>query len=70
MAKAIALSIDGTWQRIQFTPDLLPTDVTGVQVFNRQSNQFEFHPGGVFANIVIADEVNRACRRRSPRCSR
>ena len=60
MAKAIALSIDGTWQRVQFTPDLLPTDVTGVQIFNRQSNQFEFHPGGVFANIVIADEVNRA----------
>jgi MoxR-like ATPase len=60
LAKAIALSIDGSWQRIQFTPDLLPTDVTGVQIFNRQSNQFEFHPGGVFANIVIADEVNRA----------
>jgi len=60
MAKAMALSIDGTWQRIQFTPDLLPTDVTGVQIFNRQTNQFDFHPGGVFANIVIADEVNRA----------
>jgi MoxR-like ATPase len=60
MAKAMALSIDGTWQRIQFTPDLLPTDVTGVQIFNRQSNQFDFHPGGVFANIVVADEINRA----------
>jgi MoxR-like ATPase len=60
MAKAMAQSIDGTWQRIQFTPDLLPTDVTGVQIFNRQTNQFEFHPGGVFANVVIADEINRA----------
>ena len=60
MAKAMALSIDGTWQRVQFTPDLLPTDVTGVQIFNRQTNEFDFHPGGVFANIVIADEVNRA----------
>ena len=60
LAKALAQSIDGTWQRIQFTPDLLPTDVTGVQIFNRQSNQFDFHPGGVFANVVIADEINRA----------
>jgi MoxR-like ATPase len=60
MAKAMALSIDGTWQRIQFTPDLLPTDVTGVQIFNRLTNEFDFHPGGVFANIVVADEVNRA----------
>jgi MoxR-like ATPase len=60
LAKAMAQSIDGTWQRIQFTPDLLPTDVTGVQIFNRQTNQFDFHPGGVFANVVIADEINRA----------
>ncbi len=60
LAKAIAQSIDGSWQRIQFTPDLLPTDVTGVQIFNRQTSQFEFHPGGVFANIVVADEINRA----------
>jgi MoxR-like ATPase len=60
LAKALAHSIDGTWQRIQFTPDLLPTDVTGVQIYNRQSHQFEFHPGGVFANIVVADEINRA----------
>lgn len=60
LAKAIAQSIDGSWQRIQFTPDLLPSDVTGVQIFNRASNEFEFHPGGVFANVVIGDEINRA----------
>jgi MoxR-like ATPase len=60
LGKALAESIDGTWNRIQFTPDLLPTDVTGVQIFNRQSNQFEFRPGGVFANIILGDEINRA----------
>jgi MoxR-like ATPase len=60
LAKAIAQSIDGSWQRIQFTPDLLPSDVTGVQIFNRATNEFVFHPGGVFANVVIGDEINRA----------
>ncbi len=60
MAKAIAHSIDGTWSRIQFTPDLLPSDVTGVSVWNRVANEFEFRPGGVFADIVLADEINRA----------
>ena len=60
LGKALAESIDGTWNRIQFTPDLLPTDITGVQIFNRQSSQFEFRPGGVFANIVLGDEINRA----------
>jgi MoxR-like ATPase len=60
MAKAIARSIDGTWHRIQFTPDLLPSDVTGVSVWNRGTGEFEFRPGGVFANVVLADEVNRA----------
>jgi MoxR-like ATPase len=60
LGKALAESIDGTWNRIQFTPDLLPTDVTGVQIFNRQSNTFEFRPGGVFANIILGDEINRA----------
>jgi MoxR-like ATPase len=60
LGKALAESIDGTWNRIQFTPDLLPTDVTGVQIFNRQTSQFEFRPGGVFANIVLGDEINRA----------
>ena len=60
LAKAIARSIGGTWQRIQFTPDLLPSDVTGVSVWNRGTDAFEFRPGGVFANIVLADEINRA----------
>jgi len=60
LAKSIASSIDGSWQRIQFTPDLLPSDVTGVQIFNRATNEFVFHPGGVFANVVIGDEINRA----------
>jgi MoxR-like ATPase len=60
LAKAIARSIDGTWHRIQFTPDLLPSDVTGVSVWNRATDEFEFRPGGIFANIVLADEVNRA----------
>jgi MoxR-like ATPase len=60
LAKAIARSIDGSWHRIQFTPDLLPSDVTGVSVWNRAENEFEFRQGGIFANIVLADEVNRA----------
>jgi MoxR-like ATPase len=60
LAKAIARSIDGTWHRIQFTPDLLPSDVTGVSVWNRVTGEFEFRAGGVFANVVLADEVNRA----------
>jgi MoxR-like ATPase len=60
LAKAIARSIDGTWHRIQFTPDLLPSDVTGVSVWTRGTNEFEFRSGGIFANIVLADEVNRA----------
>ncbi len=60
MAKAVARSIDGTWSRIQFTPDLLPSDVTGVSVWNRVENEFEFRPGGVFADVVLADEINRA----------
>jgi len=60
LAKAMAASIGGTWRRIQFTPDLLPSDVTGVSVWNRADNEFEFRPGGVFANVVLADEINRA----------
>jgi MoxR-like ATPase len=60
MAKALARSINGTWSRIQFTPDLLPSDVTGVSVWNRVANEFEFRPGGVFADVVLADEINRA----------
>jgi MoxR-like ATPase len=60
LARAIAASIRGQWRRIQFTPDLLPSDVSGVTIFNQASRGFEFHPGPVFANIVIADEINRA----------
>src|SRR6185436_3581931 len=60
LAKAIAASIGGEWRRVQFTPDLLPSDVTGVSVWDRGRNDFEFRQGGVFANIVLADEINRA----------
>jgi MoxR-like ATPase len=60
IARALAASISGKWSRIQFTPDLLPSDVTGVTIFNQASRTFDFHPGGVFANIVVADEINRA----------
>jgi len=60
LAKALARSIDCTINRIQFTPDLLPSDVTGVAVLNRRTNEFEFRAGPVFANIVVGDEINRA----------
>jgi len=60
LSKALARSIDGTVRRIQFTPDLLPSDVTGVSIYNRTTGAFEFRPGGVFANIVVGDEINRA----------
>ena len=60
LSKALARSIDCTVARIQFTPDLLPSDVTGVSIFNQDTREFEFRPGGVFANIVVGDEINRA----------
>ncbi|WP_125610607.1 AAA family ATPase [Specibacter cremeus] len=60
LAKALARTIDCTVSRIQFTPDLLPSDITGVSMFNQASATFEFRPGAVFANIVIGDEINRA----------
>ena len=60
LSKTLARAIDGTVRRIQFTPDLLPSDVTGVSVFNQDTRTFEFRPGGVFANIVVGDEINRA----------
>jgi MoxR-like ATPase len=60
LSKALARSIDSTVKRIQFTPDLLPSDVTGVSVFNQDTREFEFRPGGIFANIVVGDEINRA----------
>src|ERR671924_546106 len=60
LAKSIARSIDCSFRRIQFTPDLLPTDVTGVNVFSQETGDFEFRPGAIFANIVLGDEINRA----------
>ena len=63
MAKALALSIDAKFKRIQFTPDLLPSDILGVSVFNQQDQSFHFHEGPIFANIVLADEINRASPR-------
>ncbi len=60
LAKSLARSIDCRFARIQFTPDLLPSDVTGVSVFNQKSGEFEFRPGPVFANVVLADEINRS----------
>ncbi|MBJ2119671.1 MoxR family ATPase [Arthrobacter sp. MSA 4-2] len=60
LAKTLARTIDCTVNRIQFTPDLLPSDVTGVSIYNQDSRRFEFRPGPVFANIVIGDEINRA----------
>src|SRR3712207_3741988 len=60
LAKALAASVDASVRRIQFTPDLLPSDVTGVSVYDQETREFEFKPGAVFANIVVADEINRA----------
>jgi MoxR-like ATPase len=60
LAKALAATVQGTSSRIQFTPDLLPSDVTGVSIYNRETRQFEFRPGGIFANIIVGDEINRA----------
>ena len=60
LAKAVARSIDCSFRRLQFTPDMLPTDVTGVNVFNQEHGDFEFKPGAIFANIVLGDEINRA----------
>jgi MoxR-like ATPase len=63
LARSLAAALGAPWQRIQFTPDLLPSDVTGVSVFHSDSNSFVFHPGPVFANVVLADEINRASPR-------
>ena len=63
LAKAVARSLDCVFKRIQFTPDLLPSDVTGLNYFNQKSEQFEFLPGPIMANVVLADEINRATPR-------
>ena len=63
LAKSLARSIDGKFQRIQCTPDLLPTDITGTNIWNPSTGKFEFLPGPVFANVLLADEINRATPR-------
>ena len=63
LARSIAISLGGQFKRLQCTPDLLPNDVTGVSVFNQQTGQFEFRPGPIFVNILLADEINRATPR-------
>jgi MoxR-like ATPase len=63
MAKSLAKSIGGTFKRVQFTPDLLPSDITGFNVFNQQTNTFTFQPGPVMTNILLADEINRTIQR-------
>ncbi|MBR6050250.1 MAG: MoxR family ATPase [Clostridia bacterium] len=60
LARSLAASIDGVYRRIQFTPDLLPSDVTGINFFNMKESEFRFMPGPVFSNILLADEINRA----------
>ena len=60
LARSIARSVDCSFRRVQFTPDLLPSDITGVNVFNQKTREFEFQPGPVFANLVLGDEINRA----------
>lgn len=63
LAKSIARSINATFKRVQFTPDLLPTDITGVSIFNQKQQEFEFREGPIFTNILLADEINRATPR-------
>src|ERR1700759_2232854 len=60
LARPMAETVNGTSSRIQFTPDLLPGDITGVSIYDQRTSTFEFHPGPIFANIVLADEINRA----------
>jgi len=59
-ARSVATALGLSFQRVQFTPDLLPSDVLGTHVFNEKSREFEFQPGPIFANVVLADEINRA----------
>ena len=60
LARSLAATVQGTHSRIQFTPDLLPSDVTGITIYDQKTQEFEFHKGPIFANIVLADEINRA----------
>jgi len=63
LARAMAISLGGSFKRLQCTPDLMPNDVTGVSIFNQRSGEFEFRPGPVFVNVLLADEINRATPR-------
>src|SRR5881394_2091898 len=63
LAKALARSIDARFKRVQFTPDMLPSDILGVSVYNQRDQEFEFHEGPVFTNVLLADEINRASPR-------
>lgn len=63
LARALARSIEGTFHRVQFTPDLMPSDITGVSIYNQKTGEFEFQPGPIFSNIVLVDEVNRSTPR-------
>ena len=63
LARALAHSVGCSFKRIQCTPDLLPTDVTGASIFNQKTTEFEFRPGPIFAQVVLADEINRATPR-------
>ena len=63
LAKSLAKSLDAEFGRIQFTPDLLPSDITGLNYYNQKAGEFQFRPGPVFANIILADEINRATPR-------
>jgi MoxR-like ATPase len=60
LARSLARSLDGSFRRIQFTPDLLPSDVTGIHFYNQKVGDFEYRPGPIFAQVVLADEINRA----------
>ncbi|MFN3699694.1 MAG: AAA family ATPase, partial [Dictyoglomus sp.] len=66
LVKAFAKTIGGSFKRIQFTPDLLPSDLTGINFYNQKLGEFEFRPGPLFANIILADEINRATPRTQP----
>ena len=70
LAKALARSIDARFKRIQFTPDLLPSDILGVSIFDQRDQQFHFHEGPIFTDILLADEINRASPARNPPCSK
>lgn len=70
LAKSLARSIGCSFTRIQFTPDMLPSDVTGVSIYNQKTSEFEYRPGPIMAQIVLTDEINRATPKRRLRCSR